>query len=79
MQYIQELILDENNVAFHPTMGNSYQLNATAKDIIHLLKVHKTKEEIIEELAERYGVAKKELYIDVNDFFNKLKIYGLLS
>jgi len=79
MQQIKQLVLDENNVAFEPMMGNSYKLNDSAKEIITLLKVHKTKDEIIEELAQKYGVEKKELYIDLNDFFSKLKIYGLIS
>ncbi len=28
MQIIDQLVLDENNIAFHPMMGNSYQLNS---------------------------------------------------
>jgi len=77
MQVIDQLILDENNMAFHPMMGNSYQLNLIAKEIITLLKQHKTKDEIIQELSENYDISKNELFIDVSDFIAKLKIYGL--
>ena len=78
MQIVDQLVLDENNMAFHPMMGNSYQLNSIAKDIISLLKQHKTKDEIIEELSKEYDVSRNELFIDVSDFIAKLKIYGLL-
>ena len=32
MSALNELIVDENNIAFHPMMGNSYQLNEISKD-----------------------------------------------
>ncbi len=78
MQIIDQLILDENNIVFHPMMGNSYQLSPIAKEIITLLKQHKNKDEIIDELSESYEISKNELFIDVSDFMAKLKIYGLL-
>ena len=77
MQAIDQLVLDENNMAFHPTMGNSYQLNSTAKDILTLLKHHKSEDEILEELSNKYQVSKNELFIDLSDFIAKLKVYGL--
>lgn len=79
MQAIEQLVLDENNMAFHPTVGNSYQLNVISKEILTLLREHKTKDEIIEELNEKYDVSKSMLFIDVSDFFAKLNIYGLLQ
>ena len=77
MQVISELVLDENNMAFHPMMGNSYQLNSVGKKIVNLLKQHKTKDEILEQLSNEYDVSQNELFIDVSDFISKLKIYGL--
>ena len=78
MQTIDQLILDENNIAFHPMMGNSYQLNNISKEILTLLKQHKNKNEIIEELSAKYDISKQELFIDVSDFISKLKVYGLV-
>jgi len=78
MQTIDQLVLDENNILFYPMMGNSYQLNNIGSKIITLLKEHKSKDEIIEDLAQKYEVEKSELFIDVSDFFSKLKIYGLM-
>ncbi len=76
---LNNLIIDENNIAFNPTVGTSYQLSDSAKEIIQLLKEGKSKEEIIEILSQKYDVAKEELYIDVSDFFAKLKVYGLIE
>jgi len=77
MQVISQLVLDENNMAFHPMMGNSYQLNSVGKEILNMLKHHKLKDEIIEVLAKEYGISEHELFIDVSDFISKLKVYGL--
>jgi len=77
MRVIDEIILDDNNIAFHPMMGNSYKLNPIAKEILSLYKQHKTKDEIIDELLEKYDVTYNDLHIDVSDFFSKLKIYGI--
>lgn len=78
MQQINELLLDENKMAFHPMMGNSYQLNDVGIEILKYLKEGKKKPEIIEILAERYSISKDALFIDVSDFMSKLKIYGLM-
>jgi len=78
MQVVSQLVLDENNIAFHPAMGNSYQLNETGSFIINLLKQYKTNEEIIEELSNTYNISKEELFIDMGDFITKLRIYGLV-
>lgn len=79
MQPISQLILDENNVAFCSKMGNSYKLNSIAKEIISLIMEKKTKKEIVDELSSKYEVEPHELFIDVSDFFLKLKVYGLLA
>jgi len=76
---LNELIIDENNMGFIPSLGTSYQLNSTAKEIINLIKQNKTKNEIAKILAEENGVNFRDIYIDVEDFFQKLKIYGLIQ
>ena len=72
------MIIDENNIAFIPSLGSSYQLNESAKKIITLLKEGKSKEEIVQILAQESGVDWEEIYIDVDDFLQKLKVYGLI-
>ena len=60
-------------------MGNSYKLNEIGKDILKLYREGYSKEDIVEKLSDEYDVSVNELFIDVSDFFAKLKIYGLLS
>lgn len=79
MQVINQLIIDENNIAFHPMMGNSYQLNTTAKKIITLLRENRTKDEILDIISKEYEISKEELFIDLQDFISKLILYGLIG
>lgn len=79
MSQLDQLVIDENNTAFHPMMGNSYKLNEIGKDILKLYREGYSKEDIVEKLSDEYDVSVNELFIDVSDFFAKLKIYGLLS
>ncbi|SFV74603.1 hypothetical protein MNB_SM-3-494 [hydrothermal vent metagenome] len=77
MDIVKNLVLDENNIAFNPMMGNSYQLNDVSKDIVVLLQQGKSKDEIVNSLTQTYDVSAEELFIDVSDFIAKLKVYGL--
>jgi hypothetical protein len=78
MPQLEPLIIDENNIAFHPAMGSSFEVNSIGKQILKLLKENKTDNEIIEILNQEYGIDKAQLFIDVSDFLAKLKLYGLL-
>lgn len=75
---IKELQLDNNNIAFQPNIGNSYQLNDVAKDIITLLQQNISKDEIVKNISLEYDAPISDVYIDVSDFVSKLKIYGLI-
>jgi len=76
---IDEIIIDENNMGYIPSLGISYQLNDMAKRIIELIKEGKSKEEIVHLIAKESGTDWRVVHIDVEDFFQKIKIYGLLS
>jgi hypothetical protein len=76
---LHELIIDENNMGYIPSLGTSFQLNQTAREIITLIKQQKSKDEIAKLLAERNRIDFKDIYIDVEDFFQKLKVYGLIQ
>ena len=75
---INEIVIDENNMGFIPSLGISYQLNNTAKEIINLIKEGKSKEEIVQTIANESGEDWRNVHIDVEDFFQKIKIYGLI-
>jgi len=76
---LHEMIIDENNMGFIPSLGTSYQLNESAKKIIQLIKEGKSKEEIVKILSQESGKSWRDVYIDVEDFFQKLKVYGLIK
>ncbi len=76
---IDEIIIDENNMGYIPSLGISYQLNDMAKRIIEFIKEGKSKEEIVHLIAKESGTDWRVVHIDVEDFFQKIKIYGLLS
>jgi len=75
---LNEIVIDENNMGFIPSLGISYQLNPMAKEIINLIRDGKSKEEIIETIASKYDAKWEEVYIDIEDFFQKLKVNGLI-
>jgi len=75
---INEIVIDDNNMGFIPSLGISYQVNDTAKKIVELIKQGKSKDEIVQIIANESGVDWREVYIDVEDFFQKLRIYGLI-
>jgi len=76
---LSEMIIDENNVGFIPSLGISFQMNETAKRIIDLIKEGKNKEEVVEIVSKEFDISWRDAYIDVEDFFQKLKVYGLIK
>jgi len=76
---LNEMIIDENNVGFIPSLGISFQMNDTAKRIIDLIKEGKNKEETVEIISNEFDISWRDAYIDVEDFFQKLKVYGLIK
>jgi fatty acid-binding protein DegV len=74
-----EMVIDEKNIGYIPSLGVSFQLNETAKEIIELLKQGLSKDEIVEQLAEKYKKDWREVFIDVTDFLEKLRIYGVMQ
>ena len=75
---ISEIIIDENNMGFIPSLGISYQLNDSAKEIINLIKQGKSKDEIVKTISQSKDARWQDVYIDIDDFFKKLNVYGLL-
>ena len=76
---LNEMIIDENNIGFIPSLGISFEVNDTAKRIIELIKEGKNKEDIVKIISEEFDVRWGEAYADVEDFFIKLKVYGLIK
>jgi len=68
----------DQNILFVPALGLSYEVNDTAKEILRLLMQNRSYEDIAKELAKRYDLDWREVYVDVIDFVHKLKVYGLV-
>ncbi|EDM23089.1 PqqD family protein [Caminibacter mediatlanticus TB-2] len=75
---VKEMIIDENNIATIPSLGLTFKVNDMAKKIIELIKQDKTKEEIVEIISKEENVNWGQVYKDIEDFYIKLKVYGLL-
>ena len=75
---VKEMIIDENNIATIPSLGLTFKVNDTAKRIIDFIKQDKTKEEIVEIISKEEDVNWGQVYKDIEDFFIKLSVYGLL-
>jgi len=75
---INEIVIDENNMGYIPSLGLSYQLNDMAKKIIEYIKQGKSKEEIIQIIANESGMDWRVVHIDIEDFYQKIKVYGLI-
>ena len=75
---LNEMITDENNIGYIPSLGLSFQTNKIGTEIINYIKNGLTKDEIVEKISEQYKIRYEDSFIDVSDFFSKLKIYGLI-
>jgi DNA-binding transcriptional ArsR family regulator len=69
----------DQNILFVPALGLSYEVNDTAKEILRLLMQERSVEEIAKDLARRYDLDWRDVYVDVIDFVQKLKVYGLIK
>ena len=76
---IENLAINNNGFAFDPTTGETFTLNATAKEIIEALTKGIDEKNIAKKISEKYEVDEEEAFNDVLDFKEKLKFYGLLS
>ena len=76
---LENMKIEDNGVGIISNLGITFQFNETGKEIINLIKKGKTKEEIVKILSEEYGKDWKDIYVDVEDFFLKLRVYGVYN
>ena len=77
MKIVENIVIDNSNIAFQSDIGNSYQLNNIAKQIINLMKQGLNKQEIVKSISVEYCISENDIYIDVSDFFSRLKHFSL--
>jgi len=76
---LYNLFIDNNNMGVIQSTGETFQMNESAKEIIDFLKQGLDKDTIISEIAKKYNYKEEDIFIDISDFFAKLKIYGLIK
>lgn len=74
---LKNLALSDTGFVFDPTTGNTYTLNETGLAIVRLLKIDKTKEEIIQSIISEYEVDSDEIERDYSDMIIQLTELGL--
>jgi len=73
MQIKKNIAISDSGYIFNPGTGESFVLNPIGKDILELLKEHKSYEEISASIGNQYNVAPPTFEKDYYDFLNTLR------
>ena len=73
------IAISDSGFIFLPTTGETFTVNSLGSEIIKLLKIDKSYNEIIDYLSEEYDAETKTLTNDLNDFLNQLKNLNVLK
>lgn len=76
---LKNLALSDTGFVFDPTTGNTYTLNETGLTIVRLLKLDKTKEEILQSIISEYEVDHDEVERDYSDMIIQLTELGFIK
>ena len=79
MNRLLSLAMNETGFAFDPSAGESYTVNHTAREIIELLKRGMEVEDIVKRISSEYEMPFEEVYTDVIELIEKLRVYGFIS
>lgn len=79
MKIKDNIAISESGFMFDSTTGDSYSLNQTGKEILAMLKLGKTEEEIKQTLMERYEIDDYTLEHNFYDFLEMLKTFNLTT
>ena len=72
MKLLSNIAVSESGYLFNPTNGDSFSSNAVATDIIAMLKLDKSPEEIKKVLLAKYDVEKSTIERDLDEFLQEL-------
>ena len=79
MNLKRNIAVSESGFVFDPTAGESYSLNEQGIEIINLLKLNKTSEEIALYMTEKYDVGTDDFEKYYFDFVGMLKQFKLID
>ncbi len=77
MKIKNNISVSESGFVFDAKTGESYSLNPSGKEIIRLLNLGKTQEEIKEYMLARYDVPDLIVIRHLDDFFQMLSYFNL--
>ena len=79
MKLLSNIAVSESGYLFNPTNGDSFSSNAVATDIIAMLKLDKSQEEIKKVLLAKYDVEKSTIERDLDEFLQELRDNHLMN
>lgn len=79
MKLKKNIAVSESGFIFNPGNGDSFSVNETGTEIIHLLQENKSIAEISEEISSKYEVVRSGVEKDLDDFISLLFSFNLLE
>ncbi len=79
MKLKKNIASSEAGFIFNPSTGDSFSVNSIGAEILNMLKINKTQEEIYDYITVKYEVEKIQLEKDMDDFVSLLTEYNLLD
>lgn len=79
MKVNRNLAISENGFVFNPTTGDSFSINELGVFIINKIKEGKTKNEILEAIAQDYIAEKSTIEKDFNEFLKIVSNHQLVE
>lgn len=79
MSRVRSLSISSNGMAFDPQTGDSFQLNESAKLIIHHLQKGLSSEEVAKKLAFTFNTTYEKALTDVLEFQVQIEALGLAA
>ena len=77
MKIKNNISVSDSGFVFDAKTGESYSLNPTGKEIIHLLNLGKNEAEIKEFMQVKYEVSEDTVTRHLDDFFQMLRLFNL--
>ena len=75
---VLEQAVDDDLIVFNPITESYFTLNRTAREVWDLANGTRTAGDILETIAERYGVAVDDVRADISEIIDNFRKAGLL-
>lgn len=78
MQRLKDLAISDTGFVFDPFSGATYTVNDTARCVLDGLKRGLRRDEIVDDLRERFEPAGEDLVRDLDELVQSLRLFGLV-